>query len=418
MKKITAVILVVILALTLISCSGGNSASTSPSAAASTAPSAAASKSPSASASASPSSSSSPSASATSTVGYVTDKVDYFKRKPYKFATLSLNTATTYNKMINDNYANWGKVMNYTLFNYDAHMDYDGYINEISVLASQGYNGLFCGLDDALNPRVFELTQELKIACIGMPTAFTDKDSHVIWPSVNQDEYGNGAICTQWLADNYKNYWKDQLDKSKLGLITIDFSPVSGIHARVPGIKDKFDKLYPEASKNYYTADLVTNSNGFSNQAANEMTASIIAAHPEVTKWFVVACVDDWAVGATRAVEALNKAGDVLIVSVQADAFVNEMQSGYSGNVYVAGNAISTVDLTGLCAANLVSILDGRATAATIWPDQKKAGEKYPCIYVKGTMLTKDTYKSWQQKESFDTKIAGLGLKTGTVAGS
>ena len=168
----------------------------------------------------------------------------------------------------------------------------------------------------------------------------------------------------------------------------------------------------------FRSADLVTNSNGFSNQAANEMTAAIIAGHPEVTKWFVAACVDDWAVGATRAVEALNKAGDVLIVSDQADAFLSQLDGGYTGNVYVAANAVSTADLTGLCAANLVSILDGRATAATIWPDQKKAVEKYPCIYVKGTMLTKDTYKSWQKQESFDTKIASLGLKAGTVAGS
>jgi hypothetical protein len=209
-------------------------------------------------------------------------------------------------------------------------------------------------------------------------------------------------MAMQWLADNNKNYWKEPLDPSKLGLIVITFSPVSGINDRVPGFETTFKKLYPDAAKNYFLCDLVQNANGFSNQAASEMTAATISAHTEIKKWFVATCVDDWAVGAERAVEGLSRNADTLIISCQADAFINEMTTGPANTSYVSGCAISTTELTGWCAANLVAILEGRATAETIWPEYVAKGDKYPCVYVKGTMITKDTYKDWIEKNSFE----------------
>lgn len=321
---------------------------------------------------------------------------------------MALNTATTYTQAINDNLAKWGTVLNYTITIYNANMDYDGYINTIEVYAEQGFDGLVIGMDDQLLPRIYEITQELKIPTIGMPTAYTDKDGHITWPSVNQDEYANGAMCMQWLADNYKNYWKDPIDETKLGLIVLDFSVVSGIHAREPGVHDVFVKAFPKAVNNYYVGDLVSVENGFSVQGGNMMTATLMSGHPEITKWFVVGLVDDWALGATRAVEALQKQADVLVVSDQVDAFINELDSGGPGDVYVAGCAVSTAELTSYCGANLVAILDGRATAETIWPEWVRSGDKYPCIDVTGTMLTKDNYKQWLTDSSFETMSAGM----------
>jgi ABC-type sugar transport system substrate-binding protein len=336
------------------------------------------------------------------TVGFITDEADHWNREPYKFASMALFTGMAFMQLINDNFTKWGTVFNYETTIYDANMDYDGYINQIQVYADQGYDALLCGMDIALIPRIYELTQELKMPVVGMPTAFTDSENHMIWPSVQQDDNANSTMCMQWLSDNYKNYWKDPLDQSKLGMIAITFSPVSGVNARIPGFENTFKKLFPEAAKNYILCDLVTNANGFSQQAANEMTAATIAAHPEITKWFICAAVDDMAIGAERAVEAMNKTADVLIVSCQADAFISEMDANPTKGSYVAANGLSTVELTGYCAANLVAILEGRVTAQTVWPEYVAAGDQFPCIYVKGTMITKETYKDWLAKNSFE----------------
>lgn len=395
MKRILSILLIVILALTLFACSNSGSKA-SPSASPSAAPSSAA---PSAEASTAPSAA----PSAEDTIGFITDEADHWNRKPYKIASMGLSTASTYAQMINDNLTKWGTVFNYEAIIYNANMDYDGLINSIQVYADQGVDAFIVGMDISLVPRVYELTQELKIPTIGMPTAFTDQDKHIIWPSVQQDDNGNSETSMQWLADNYKNYWKDPIDKSKVGLIVITFSPVSGINDRVPGFENKFKTLFPEAAENVFICDLVQNPNGFSNQAASEMTTATISAHTEITKWFIGTCVDDWAVGAERGVESLGRNADVLIVSDQADAFIDEMSTNPTTTSYVAGCAISTVELTGYCVANLVAILEGRATAETIWPDYIAKGDKYPCVYVKGTMITKDTYKDWVTSNSFET---------------
>lgn len=403
MKRILAILLVAMLALTLVAC---GTTGTSPSASAS--PSAApSSEAPSSDAPAS----TAPASSEEDTVGFITDKADHWNRDPYKIASMALNTATTYTQMINDNFTKWGTVFNYEAIIYNANMDYDGYINQIQVYADQGVDALLVGMDISLVPRIYELTQELKMPVIGMPTAFTDQDNHIIWPSVQQDDNGNSTMGMQWLADNYSNYWKDPLDNAKLGLIVITFSPVSGINDRVPGFETTFKSLFPEAAENVFICDLVQNANGFSNQAASEMTAATISANTDITKWFVCTCVDDWAVGAERAVEQLSKNADVLIVSDQADAFINEMSTNPTVTSYVAGCAISTVDLTGYCAANLVAILEGRATAETIWPEFIAQGDKYPCVYVQGTMITKDTYQEWVTNNSFD--VVAKDMKKG-----
>ncbi len=403
MKRLAAAVLALILALTLFACS--KNTTEAPSANESTAPSSA---SPSIEPSESSVSDEETPPSNTGTTGYVTDDVDHFNRDPYKLVSLSLNTATTYVQMINDNLEDWGTVLNYTINIFNANQDYDAYLNEMYTQAGQGVDGFICGMDISLMPRVHEVCEELGVAYVGGPTAFTDDDMHIIAPSVNQDEYGNGAMTMQWLADNYADYWSDPIDPATLGLIIIDFSAVDGIHARLPGVQDTFLKEYPEAADNIYICDLLSHPNGFSNIAANELTAATITAHNEIEKWFVVGLVDDWAVGATRAVESLGKEDVVLVASDQADAFIAEMNTGYEGSVYVAGCAISTAELSGDMAACVVTMLEGRATPETIWPEWVRPGDSYPCIDLPGTMITKDNYQQWLKDTSFESLSAGM----------
>jgi hypothetical protein len=113
-------------------------------------------------------------------------------------------------------------------------------------------------------------------------------------------------------------------------------------------------------------------------QNAIDVVTPIIAAHPEIEKWFITSTIDAWAQGATRAVEGLSAEDKVLVDTVQADSFIDELESGYTGNVFVAANAISAKDFAQSCAANLVTILEGRATAETIWPEWVADGEQYP----------------------------------------
>lgn len=395
-KKVISIIFAILMIATLLSgCStttGGESASPSASPDVSVVPS----ESPTASSS----------DMTTDTIGYLSDKFDHFSRDPLKIAYICNYLSWAWNAALSENFDKLGKVLNYEYTVYSANADFDAYVNQIEVLASQGTQGFILGIDDALAPRTYEVCTELGVAFIAESTPYRDDTGENYWISVQQDQYNNGAQCVQWLADNYTNYWKDPIDTSKLGILVLNFSPVSGINEREPGCMDTFKKLFPEAAANYYVGDLVSLENGFSAQGGNTMTSTVIIAHPEVEYWFVVGLVDDWSQGATRAIESLQKEDKVLVASVQADAFLNEMASGYTGDVYVGACAVSSTEFAIDLAAGLVAILEGRATVETLWPEWQDRGSTFASMKVQGTMITKDTYKDFVDKHTIDAMVA------------
>lgn len=346
-----------------------------------------------------------PSASDTGTVGYLTDKFDHFSRKPFKIAYICNYLTWAWNAAISDSLSKLGKSLNFEYAVFSANGNFDDYINQIEVLANTGTQGFILGIDDALASRTYEICRELNVAFIAESTPYRDEQGLNYWISVQQDQYNNGANCVQWLADNYKAYWGD-IDISKLGLLVLNFSVVSGINEREPGCRELFVKLFPDAAANYYVGDLVTIENGFSADGGNKMAAAMLTAHPEVEHWFVVGLVDDWASGATRAVEGLNMEDKVLVTSVQADAFMTEMNSGYQGDVYVAACAVSSSEFAANMAAGLVAILEGRATPETLWPEWLEGGSKYASMKIRGTMITKDTYQQFLDTHSVDFLVS------------
>lgn len=401
-KRVASLVFAVLMIAVLLSACGTTSGSST-----TASPSADVSASPSAAASPSESTAASPSADTKDTIGYLTDKFDHFSREQFKIAYMCNDVSWAWNKAISDTLADLSKVLNYDYTIYSASGDANAYITQLEILADQGVQGFITGVDNAIAPRVFELCTELKVPFVAESTPFLNEQGQDIWLSVQQDQYNNGAMCVDWLANNYKNYWKDPIDTKTLGLIVLDFSVISGIHEREPGCKDTFLKAFPDAAANYYVADLVSIENGFSMQAANTLTSSTISAHPEVTKWFVVGLVDDWSMGAARAVEAMGKTGDILVTSVQADAFINEMNTGNSESVYVAACAVSSAEFAVNMACNVITILEGRATPETIWPEWiANNGSKYASMKIKGTMITKDTFEEFVAAHTVDALVA------------
>lgn len=325
---------------------------------------------------------------------------DHSNREPFKIAYLCNMLTWAWNKAISDALGEIGKTLNYEYTAYACNGDFDAFVNQIYTYADQGYDALVLGTDDQLAARALEAAKECEIPVVGESTAFMDQNGICIYPSVQQAQYGNGAVTTKWLLDNYKNYWGDiDLSKESVGLIGLNFSAVSGINERKPGVMDTFAEQCPGGT--YFDGDLVALGDiGFSADGANQLSTQIFSQNPGITKWFVVAFVDDWAVGATRAVEQLGMEDKVLVACIQADAFLAEMNSGYSGDVFVASCAVSSTE-TAIDMANcLVAILEGRVTAETIWPEWYDEGGSYPRVQVSGNMITRDTYQAYLAEQA------------------
>lgn len=393
MKKVIAILLAAILAFALFACNGKEPAE---------------SNAPPPSQSPAPQSPAAPPPAGGGSVGFLTDSADHFARDPFKIGYICISMGSPFIKAIVDSLEAFGKVLNYDFYAYDADHDYEAYMNQMSTFADQGYDGVVLGTDDAMTMRAYELAKDYNLGFIAESTAFLDDSGKCIWPSVAQDQYGNGETCMNWLVENYGNYWADPIDPAKVGLIVLTFSPVAGIDDRRPGVYDAYVKAFPQSADNYYIGDLVTTPSGFSVAGGDELVSGIIPANPQVENWFIVGLVDDWALGATRAVERLGKGDCTLIVSVQADSFIADLESGGTGDIYVAACAISSAEFAGYMAAGLVAMLDGRAAPEALWPQWQQSPGEYAYIRLQGDMITKDTYKQWMSSTDLAAMLASV----------
>jgi hypothetical protein len=225
--------------------------------------------------------------------------------------------------------------------------------------------------------------------------------------SVQQDQYNNGAMCVEWLAANYKNYWADEFDTKDLGLIVLNFSIISGITEREPGCKERVSEGVPGSGSQLLRRRPCQHRKRLFNARRQYDDVVDSGSASGVKKWFVVGLVDDWSMGATRAAEAMGKQADVLVTSVQADAFINEMKTGNLDSIYCAACAVSSSEFAVNMACNLVTILEGRATAETIWPEWiADNGSKYASMKIKGSMITKDTYQEFIDTHTVEALVA------------
>ena len=396
MKRAIAILLAVIMALALFACKEKESSVTS------------APPPPPQGTSDQSNSAAPPPAAGGGSVGFLTDNVDHFARDPFKIGYICISMGSPFIKAIVDSLEAFGGVLNYDFYAYDADHDYEAYMNQMSTFADQGYDGVVLGTDDAMTMRAYELAKDYNLGFIAESTAFLDAAGKCIWPSVAQDQYGNGETCMNWLVENYSNYWSGAVDPAKVGLIVLTFSPVAGIDDRRPGVYDAYVKAFPQSADNYYIGDLVTTPSGFSVAGGDELVSGIIPANPQVENWFIVGLVDDWALGATRAVERLGKGDCTLIVSVQADSFIADLESGGTGDIYVAACAISSAEFAGYMAAGLVAMLDGRATPEALWPQWQQSSGEYAYIRLQGDMITKDTYRQWMSSTDLDAMLASV----------
>ena len=324
MKKVLAIILALLMAVTLFACNtstGGSSASPSTGATsaapASVSPSAApasASAAASASASAAASASAPPSASAAS--GKVTipavdfkDLTDPFSRKKYKICDIMVYL-TPFGATMTDAYKKLGEKLNYDFSYFDGNADTEKFMQIIEQQANTGsFDGMILEGDYTTEQRIFDLVKEYKINYIPGLSPFVDEKNNYLAASAVMDSHDLGADSLKFMVDNKDKYFTNKIDMKDIGVITVTFSVVTDINTRVQGVLDQYTKLYPDLVKtNYFAADTVAaGANAVTAQAAYDQVAPIVSGHANLKGWLVFGAVEDFAQGSARALEDLTK---------------------------------------------------------------------------------------------------------------
>ena len=402
MKKTAIFLLAIVMVCSLFSCAGTGSNSsgnsTAPAASSGTpSPSASAPVSPSATVAASPSASTQVSTAPTGTkitadyIGLTDDGVNASSRKTYNLV-YEYPTPLAIQDNINKALEQYSKKLNYSLKPQCANIDLDKFIQDLQVAIDAGTDGFLICADPTISIRINEVLTEAEKPYVALLNTMRDDKGTVIAPCATMDGIAAGAAEAQWLYDNYKKYWND-IDTKDLGLISFTLSVAPDLDARSKGSIDLYKALFPD-NNNVFIADTIVASNFMDPQAAYDLASQIITAHTEIKYWFVTSPMDQYAQGAARAVESLGLSKNVLVTSVGSDILSSEWDNGYSGCfVSCLGVTNHQYSAAGIC--GLINLLDGKATADTLWPDKKTDGDKFATYYISTQMITKDTYKQY-----------------------
>jgi ABC-type sugar transport system substrate-binding protein len=398
MKKVLAIVLVLVLAVGLFACSS-TPAATSPSAAATSA-APASSAAPDSAAPASSDAAASPSAAGKAEIGFFDSSVDYTKATNYKIAYMYAGTSVLYD-MFSKAFKAWAERMNCTYNDYST-TDADQFVNTIQTYSDQGYAGLLIDPDSTIYSRCSDLLTELKLPWMGCMSPATDADGKLIHPAVGFDNFGFGHDMFQWCIDYAKKNWPDATAENT-GAMFIGFSVVPLLELRHNGALAAWkDSGYPESS--FYFLDGVTGDQ--TAQTGYNLSSATMAAHPEFKYWVGCGFFDDYSDGIVRAAEAAGKADQTICSTAGGSALINHWDAGedssWKSAVYTDQRLYAEPIFCGLYA-----MITGQATAETLWPEwvNKAAGDQYATLQLPSTMMTKDMYKDYL---SFVDKYTGI----------
>ena len=292
-------------------------------------------------------------------------------------------------------------ILNFKVSEYCANSDIDAMIQTIELYADQGVDGIIIVIDASANLRIKQVLDETGVPYVGILNTVRNANGKHIVPVIGHNNKAIVAEIGQWLFDNYKRYWGD-IDTSKIGLLTFDFSPNVDFHERHVGSIEIFEKLIPK-NAGIFPADGVTG--GLNEETGYNLASAIFTANPQIEYWFVISCLELYAQGATRAAEMMGIDKKVLISAVDVVVLSAAWEKGYDG-CWVSALGNDPIQFAAPAACAVVAMINGTITPETLWEHLRGPGDERTFLQVSHTMLTIDNYKAY-----FAQVRADAGLK-------
>ncbi len=326
-------------------------------------------------------------------VGFFESGVDPQSRDTYEIVHMYPFTLLLY-ELMTQCFELYAERLNCHITPSTSEADYDKFIQNIEIFAAEGNtDGFIVVIDADTAVRIKEVLDESGIAYVAWCNSVRDENGSEIVPCVGLAQYEASQTTLQWLYDNCKTYWGDDVDYSKIALMNTNSSSNVDLNDRAVGATDKFNELIPN-NAGVFELDMV---NDFTQDAAYNKAAATFSANPDIEYWFVTNCVEMYSQGVARAVEQLKIEDKVLITDVGSDILCSEWETGYNGS-WVSCLAISNYLYAAPAICGVIALIDGTATWDTLWTDLRAPGDQYTFYGAASTMITKDTYKDYFNK--------------------
>ncbi len=290
-----------------------------------------------------------------------------------------------------------GEENNFEVLTADANFDADTQLSQIDTMISQGIDGavLFV-VDEAEAPAAVEKFQEANIPVIGETLKLQDAEGINIAPYVELDAFNCGEMCGTWVIENYESLGFDFSDLSKVGYIANTKSIFQSDLTRVDGFEDAFFTAFPDLpEENKFLADVAAEaSSSDDTEASFNQVSAILAANPDIETWVIFGSVDDYALGACRAVENAGLVENTLLTSTGGERAVQEWANG-AAEEWRATCYYDALDDAILVVDGLMQMIRDGVTAEELWPELREEGQTISVARFSGEMCTKDDYEQY-----------------------
>ena len=317
--------------------------------------------------------------------------VDYFARDPYTISYVYGNSAPI-NIGFQQALEEFGKRMNFEVKASGADFNPARVLEIIQTDIDLGVDGFLINVMSETYPRQDEMLKEAGIPYINVMGPYFDAQGNNLAPAVAFNGYKAGADLTEWWLDNFTNYF-DNTDLSSIGYMVVTFTVALEFTERSDGAVDAFKRLHPELEGNIFLVDLTN----FSMDIAYDSVAATITGNSQFSNWVIFAVAEDFAVGANRAIEQLNKIGSCIVLTTGNDVAFEEWGNNATPQL-VALVPVWKTSMMGTAAEGILALIDGRETEDTLWRDIRRPNDVATLFYVDTEVVTRDTYRDFIAK--------------------
>ncbi len=235
----------------------------------------------------------------------------------------------------------------------DVKLDPDLYLQAIDNAITQGVAGILtCPPDQNLSQVVVQKCKEAGIPVVACDDALMDSDGNFLAPYVGIDALAIGQACGEWAAEYAV---ENDMTGEDTGVLFLAADTVSSCVPRTDGAIEKWKAAFPDWPENRMWRVDYTGPQ----EEAFDQAAATFTAHPEITKWVVMAINDEGAAGATRALEQAGMDKDAVVIGI--GGYLAKLEfAKEGGSAFKATAFINYVDIGEYSAENLMnSIVNG-----------------------------------------------------------
>ncbi len=310
------------------------------------------------------------------------------------FEYFTLSMGIEWIQQIDEALKELGEEQNFEVLTGDADYDINEQLSQVSTGVSQGIDGAFLFVvDEGSATAVVDKFDEADIPVIGETLKLQDGNGDNVAPYVELDAESVGGECGKWVCENYESCGVDMSDLSKVGVLNITSSKYQSDLGRANGFITEVQAGLPDIPEsNYYEADIASETNDDESQNAYNLVSPLLAAHPEIESWIMIATTDHFGVGACRAVEAAGMEDQTILVSCGGEFAVKEWDNE-SAKCWKAACYYDAMDFAKIMVEGMLQICREGKDASEIYDEYRNGDETYAAVGITGSMITTEDYK-------------------------